>query len=117
MGQSSSNGKLKDIRRIKGLLPNGGITESLPGRDGKSSAIENILNLCAKDESSTVSHLLSQIQDLQDQVNAMNETEVYDPETAGSNGMSHIPESQYVQPQFWIAALITEFDGYFMKFF
>ena len=45
-----------------------------------------------KDEPSPVNQLLSQIQKLQDKVNALNEEkEFYDPETASSSGMSHVP--------------------------
>ena len=41
-----------------------------------------------KDEPSTVNQLLSQMQDLQDKVNDLNEEkEFYDPETASSRGM------------------------------
>ena len=39
-----------------------------------------------------VNQLVSQIQDLQDKVNSMNdEKEFYDPETATSSGTSHVP--------------------------
>ena len=45
-----------------------------------------------KEETSTVSQLLSRIRTLQDKVNALNEEkEFYDPETASSSGMSHVP--------------------------
>ena len=45
-----------------------------------------------KDEPSTVNQLLSQIQELQEKVNALNEEkEFYDPETASSSsGMFHV---------------------------
>ena len=79
-----------------------------------------------KDEPSTVNQLLSQIQDLQDKVNALKEEKgFYAPETASSSGMSDVPsqlldnsESQrYDQPRFWIPAPHTELDGYFKKCF
>ena len=45
-----------------------------------------------KEEPSTVNKLLSRIQDLEDKVNALNEEkEFYDPETASTSGMSHVP--------------------------
>ena len=45
-----------------------------------------------KEEPSTVNELLSRIQDLEDKVNALNEEkEFYDPETASTSGMSHVP--------------------------
>ena len=45
-----------------------------------------------KEELSTVNQLLSQIRTLQDKVNALSEDkEFYDPETARSPGMSHVP--------------------------
>ena len=45
-----------------------------------------------KDEPSTMNQFLSPVQELQDKVNALNEEkEFYDPETASSFGMSHVP--------------------------
>ena len=45
-----------------------------------------------KEELSTMIQLLSQIRTLQDNVNALNEEkEFYDPETASSSGMFHVP--------------------------
>ena len=52
----------------------------------------NELYVQKKDEPSTVNQFLSQIQDLQDKVHALNEEkEFYDLETASSSGMSHVP--------------------------
>ena len=79
-----------------------------------------------KEEPSTVNQLLSQTRTLQDKVNALNaEKEFHDPETASSSGTSPRTQStleksesnRYSQPRFWIAALFTEFDGYFRKCF
>ena len=44
-----------------------------------------------KDDPSTVNQLLSLIQDLQDEVSALNEENFYDTETASSSGLSHVP--------------------------
>ena len=52
------------------------------------------MNLMLKkpEEPSAMNQLLSQIQTLQDKVNALNEEkEFYDPETASGSGMSHVP--------------------------
>ena len=41
---------------------------------------------------STVNQLLAQVQDLQDKVNSSNDARgFYDPETASSSGVSHVP--------------------------
>ena len=58
---------------------------------------------------STVNQLLSQIQDLQDKVNALNEEkEFYDPETASRSGMSHFPVNprEFRVPEVCSAAIL-----------
>ena len=60
----------------------------------KSSTVENGWYLCSrkKEKPSTMNQLLSQIRTLQGKVNALSEErEFYDPETASSSGMSHVP--------------------------
>ena len=75
---------------------------------------------------STVRQLLTQIQDVQKEVNSLTDTrDFYDPETASSSGSSHAPspspeysESQRnALPRFCIAARYTEYYGYFRKRF
>ena len=81
----------------RSTFPDGLETDSgIPCNDsifGKRSTIERTDELYAqkKEELSTMNQLLSQIQTLQDQVNALNEAkEFYDPETASSSGKSHV---------------------------
>ena len=62
-----------------------------------------------KDEPSTVNQLLSQIQDLQDKVNALKEEKgFYAPETASSSGMSDVPSQlpTIPSPRGMIAAIL-----------
>ena len=73
------------------------------------------LSVQKKDNPSTVNQLLSQIQELQDKVNSLNEEEFYDLRTASSCGMSHVPRNNW--PRFCIAAQYTELDGYLRKRF
>ena len=48
---------------------------------------------------STVKHLLAQIRDLQDKVNSWNDTrECFDPETASSFGVNHVPSQPLCMP-------------------
>ena len=50
------------------------------------------LSMQQKGNPSTVNQLLAQIQDLQDKVNSLNHArEFYDPDTASSSGVSHVP--------------------------
>ena len=71
------------------------------------------LSMQKEESKSTVNQLLVQIPELQDKVNSLNDAnEFYDPETASSSGLSHVPsqplkisESQrYAQPRFLLAA-------------
>ena len=50
-------------------------------------------SLCNKKENpSTVNQLLAQVQEVQDKVNSLSDAkEFYDPETASSSGVSHVP--------------------------
>ena len=77
-----------------------------------------------EDEPSSVDQLKSQIQDLQDKVNALNEEkEFYDPETASSSGSLQVPSqpSRIPSPRCMLGrdsglpAPFTELDGYFRK--
>ena len=50
------------------------------------------LSMQKRKNPSVVNQLLSQIQELQDKVNSLNEEKLfYDPETPNSPGMSHVP--------------------------
>ena len=50
------------------------------------------LSLRQRENPSTVNQLLAQIQDLHDKINSLNDAgEYYDPETASSSGVSHVP--------------------------
>ena len=50
------------------------------------------LSMQQKENPSTVNQLMAQIQELQDKVNPLNDAkEFYDPETASSSGLSHVP--------------------------
>ena len=84
--------------------------------------------LCTQQEKnlSTVSQLLTPIQEIQNKVNSLNDArDSYDPETASSSGASHVsqPTLEYSEsqdtalPRFWIAARYTEFHGYLQKLF
>ena len=84
---------------------------------------QKIDNLSMRKKSfSTVTKLLAQIQDLQDKVNSLNGAkEFYDPETANSSGVSHVPSQlmsiprfqRFGLPRFLLAACYTEFYRYF----
>ena len=77
------------------------------------------LSLRHKRDPNTVSRLLKQIQELQDQLNpSAGEREFHDPETASGSGASHVPTQprDYSEfkgnawPRFWIADYNT---GYY----
>ena len=57
------------------------------------------LSLRQKRDPNTVSRLLKQIQELQDQVNPLaEEREFHDPDTASSSGASHVPTQPVIIP-------------------
>ena len=105
MGLSSSDGKLQNVWRIDDEKYALNCTEWLNCKE-----IAELLRICReemerarqlrtgelyaqkKEKPSTVNQLLSQIQELQDKVNALHEEkEFHDQETASSSGMSHVP--------------------------
>ena len=74
--QSICNGEANQIRRLHGEL-----------------------SLRQERNPNTVSRLLKQIQELQDQVNSLAEAkEFHDPDTASSSGASHVPSQPVVFP-------------------
>ena len=57
------------------------------------------LSLQQQRNPTTVSQLLTQVQDLQNKVNLLADTiEFYDPETASSSGASHVPSQPLIIP-------------------
>ena len=52
-----------------------------------------------RDGQSTVNQLIGQVQELRDKLNSLNDaTEFYDPETASSSGLSHVPSQPVIGP-------------------
>ena len=115
MGLSSSDGKLQNVWRIGDEKYALNCTEWLNCKE-----IAELLRICReemerarqlrtgelyaqkKEKPSTVNQLLSQIQELQDKVNALHEEkEFHDQETASSSGMSHVPNQTSRIPSPW----------------
>ena len=82
------------------------------------------LSLQQRRNSTTVSQMMAQIQDLQNKVNSLSDgREFYDPESGSSSGATHVLDqtSTILSSQnlatlrFWIAAKYTELCGYHWK--
>ena len=84
------------------------------------------LSMHQKRNPTTVSRLLTQIQDLQNKVNSLSDArEFHDHETASSSGATHVPRRpstipsprSIALPRFWMTVCHAEYYGYVRKRF
>ena len=67
--------------------------------DRARQAILDDLSMHAKRDPTSLSQLLTQIQDLQNKVNSLSDArDFYDPETASSTGATHVPSQPSTIP-------------------
>ena len=89
--------------------------------DRARQAKHDELSMYQESNPTTVSQLLTQIQDLQNKANSLSDTrEFYDPETASSTSPVNprlFRVSENALPRIWIATQYTEYYGYFRKRF
>ena len=99
---ASSSSKHAAASRVPTLLKLGSLGTSVTKVSADYDSVASrtgIKEMHQERNPSTVSQLLTRIQDLQNKVNSLSETrEFYDPETASSSGATHVPSQPSTIP-------------------